>query len=67
MIAFLYLSSWGLGAGDRWCSVSSPRGAIGWSAVCDCGISWSYSLFITRQSIMVFTSLFLFNFKYFNY
>ena len=21
-----------------------PHGAIGWSALCDCGISWSYSL-----------------------
>ena len=28
------------------CSVSLPRGAMGWSAVCDCGISWSYSLFV---------------------
>ena len=26
------------------CSVSLPHGAFGWSAVCDCGISWSYSL-----------------------
>ena len=26
--------------------VSLPHGAMGWSAVCDCGISWSYSLFI---------------------
>ena len=23
--------------------VSLPRGAVDWSAVCDCGISWSYS------------------------
>ena len=21
-----------------------PHGAVGWYAVCDCGISWSYSL-----------------------
>ena len=21
----------------------SPRAAVGWSAVCNCGISWSYS------------------------
>ena len=27
------------------CSVSLPHGAVGWSPVCDCGISWSYSLF----------------------
>ena len=26
------------------CSVALPRDAMGWSAVCDCGISWSYSL-----------------------
>ena len=26
------------------CSVFLHRGAVGWSAVCDCGISWSYSL-----------------------
>ena len=25
-----------------------PRGAMGLSAVCNCGISWSYSLFLTR-------------------
>ena len=23
-------------------SVSFPRGVVGWSAMCDCGISWSY-------------------------
>ena len=27
------------------CSVALPRGALGWSAVCDCGISCSYLLF----------------------
>ena len=27
-------------------SVTLPHGAVGWSAVCDCGISWSYLLFI---------------------
>ena len=26
------------------CSVALPYGVIGWSAVCDCGISLSYSL-----------------------
>ena len=25
-------------------SVVLAHGAMGWSAVCDCGISWSYSL-----------------------
>ena len=29
---------------DSQCSVAPPRGAEGWSAVCDCGISRSYSL-----------------------
>ena len=28
-----------------WCSVSLPHGVMGWAAVCNCGISWSY-LFI---------------------
>ena len=27
------------------CSVALPHGTVGWSAVCDCGISWLYSLF----------------------
>ena len=27
----------------KW-SVAFPHGAVGWSAVFDCGISWSYSL-----------------------
>ena len=26
------------------CPVTVPHGAVGWSAVCDCGISCSYSL-----------------------
>ena len=26
------------------CAVSIPRGVMGWSMVCDCGISWSHSL-----------------------
>ena len=27
-----------------WCSVSLPQGVVGlgWAAVCNCGISWSY-------------------------
>ena len=29
----------------RLCSVSLPSGAMGWSAVCGSGISWSCSLF----------------------
>ena len=26
------------------CTVSLPHGAVSWSAVCDCHISWSHSL-----------------------
>ena len=29
---------------DCWCSVAIPHGAVDWSAVCECGISSSYSL-----------------------
>ena len=29
---------------DYYCSVAHPHGLVGWSAVCDCGIYWSYSL-----------------------
>ena len=25
-----------------YCTVTLPHGAVGWSAVCDCGIFWSY-------------------------
>ena len=28
------------------CSVALPRGAVGWTAVCDCGIYRSYSLVV---------------------
>ena len=31
---------------SRDCSVALPRGTMGLSAVCDCGISYSYSLII---------------------
>ena len=31
---------------DCLCSVALPRGALGWSAYCDYGISWSYSLLL---------------------
>ena len=29
---------------DCYCSVALPHGDVGWSALCDCGISYSYSL-----------------------
>ena len=28
---------------DCLCYVALPCGAVGWPAVCNCGISWSYS------------------------
>ena len=31
---------------DFKCSVDVPRGVLDWSAVCDCGISWRYSLYV---------------------
>ena len=47
----------------RKCSVTLPHGAMDWSSVCDCGVSWSY-LFIswighknTLTSIGVLSSL----------
>ena len=36
------------GSRDGWAAL--PRGATGLSAVCDCGISWSYSLTILDQA-----------------
>ena len=36
---------------DGW--VALPRGAMGLSAVCDCGISWSYSLTIFKVKIEI--------------
>ena len=32
---------------DSWFFVALPHGAMGWSAVCDCGISWSYQCFFS--------------------
>ena len=29
------------------CSLALPHGAMGWSAVCDCGISYSYTCTLT--------------------
>ena len=41
-----------------WCLFSVPRshGAVGWSAVCDCGISWSVSLVFPYSSIRILRS-----------
>ena len=37
-------------------SVSLPHGVMGWSAVCDCGISWSYPLtFANNAESTVYT------------
>ena len=36
------------------CCVALPRGATGLSAVCDCGISWSCSLFYHADDLLYF-------------
>ena len=33
-------------------SVALPRGADGWFAMCDCGISWSYSLAVSIEILL---------------
>ena len=35
------------------CSVALPRGAVGWPANCDYGISWPYSLFTLFYSAVL--------------
>ena len=47
-----------------WCSVSLPQGVVGWTAVCNCGFSWSY-LFILFRYITF--DCFCFIFHYFIY
>ena len=42
---------------DFWCFVALPHGLVGWSAVCDWGISWSYSL--TFYLLSSYWSIFL--------
>ena len=40
-----------------YCSVALPCGAVGWSAVCGCGISLSYSLaFFQQTSLNIFSA-----------
>ena len=34
-----------------YCFVTLPHSAVSWSAVCDCSISWSYSLFLRHGSV----------------
>ena len=46
------------------CSVALPHGAVGWSAVCDWGISWSYSLTFWYYSCLFFSKSTLWK-KYF--
>ena len=36
------------------CSVALPHSAMGWFAVCDCGNSWSYSLFYSLEVLLYF-------------
>ena len=33
-----------------WLLLPFPHGAVGWSVVCDCGISRSYSLTLSRRT-----------------
>ena len=40
--------------------MSFPHGAVGWSALCDSGISWSYSLFDRGSSIPEFNFCFFY-------
>ena len=38
---------------DSQCSVALPHSVVGWSAVCDCGISSAYSFaFMTRKHVL---------------
>ena len=37
------------------CSVALPHCAVGWSAVCDCGICWLYSLNLDTKWQVFFT------------
>ena len=39
---------------SRDCCVALPRGAMGSSAACDCGISCSYSLTIFNENVTSF-------------
>ena len=36
---------------DCYCIVYLPQIDVGWSVLCDCGISWSYSLFIVNSTV----------------
>ena len=38
---------------SRNCCVALPCGAMGLSAVCDCGISWSYSLIFVLPGVII--------------
>ena len=44
-----------------WCSVSLPHGVVGWAAVCNCGISWSY-LFIFLGTLHLIVFCFIFHY-----
>ena len=35
---------------DCYCSLPLPHSALSWSAVCDCGISWLYSLLLLNKN-----------------
>ena len=48
LVAFIVLRM----ACYRKCFVSLPHGAVGWSAVCDCGMSLSYSFLFFAKMLL---------------
>ena len=38
-------------SGNSWCFKALPQGAMGWYAVYECGIAWSYSLTILSLAL----------------
>ena len=49
------------------CDCKLPHGAVGWSAVCDCGISWSNSLtfYVLKPIYCILQQLNVTNYKHF--
>ena len=42
-----------------YCSFALPRGSVGWSEVCNCGISWSNFLVIIEGPLVYFCETFI--------
>ena len=49
VVILLWYSEWHLSS----FFLPLPNGAVGWSVVCDCGISWSYSFTIKYRKILL--------------